>query len=1180
MTDLSQLNFTNSFHHGLAKQFQDVQLIGKGTFSSVYSARDVHLDRDVAIKAIAIDSDLPERNREVANREISILSKLNHPGIIRLLDVAICQNTILLIQPLCANGALDQAFDGKAMEYSARTSAIEALLQATQYLHGQGWLHCDIKPANLLLDSKGMVLLSDFGDSQEINSRNASARPVGSVGYMAPELFNANASPSIQTDIYSIGITIYELLTGERAFPGDTTAAMLAATARGVPKLKSSVPSAIDWNAILQKATCLEVKNRYTSVRELASDVQRIYDHQPVSIRKISLLETALRWIKREPVTASLILSLAAIVLVGSLASAAAWLEASKQSILSKENEADLERRSKESMTAKKNLESSLQLAKEETEKATKTEEETQQAIIAITTQSEELNRQTLEAERLSSELLASVQALEQSTQKQNLIQSQAEIVARLANETEAKFLDGEYWRLLNKARTHLELDEFELAMEAIDDTPEKLRRAEYALLRGLIENRWRYPKRQELATIEFEEEDDSNKTVAVSNDGRYFVRCAPEQVKIISLPDGKLDTFKLPKLRGANRIFLRFDEDASRLLIAVTSESKCSGFSLENRNGVWQMEANPIQMEGPCFEITEFHQGRAFFACTKSLNGIETVELIEPASGLPAWSERFDSKVLEPQLVTSGWLPKGNNVIILYNAISILIVDDGVKLNQIPTTCSLTKKLLSSDLSFFHHQSDTTSLGLKQCDPESKIRSPLSDVTRDNARNEFNKLRGSIQREFELFQTKFVSNAAPDRSAWLRDNEKVAYFVVTGRNGNLAIPLHQASERCFPLNLTSNNELLCVVYPEPSKNSLFQRDSIQLPKAILVQYNFGGKGMDRLRSSSSPFLDRTPAEVLSSREGPAAPQSQVDFFVDLEDPEKRTKLKEVRYRCYAPDAEYSGERKIGFRQPVSIVEPNVSGGTKYRIELDAGSAFETLKVDVQLNPGEITELGRLTLKPAVLKDKPIEISGTVSNAEGEPLAGVEVASEDAKTFTDQEGKFQLVGLSGRNIWLKARMNGYLECVEFFSAGDTSRVEFKKNIVLSKRMRVRLRYAFSDYRSNEFVQGKGESATIEVDVDSQSYRLKSMMGLLKQFDDIARRTDLRIEINAGTAILKGGTEIGTADQDDFDLISKAGKLEKDQRLLVGKTIIVRGFDPSRKKNRLDYCVKILVESIE
>ena len=184
------------------------------------------------------------------------------------------------------------------------------------------------------------------------------------------------------------------------------------------------------------------------------------------------------------------------------------------------------------------------------------------------------------------------------------------------------------------------------------------------------------------------------------------------------------------------------------------------------------------------------------------------------------------------------------------------------------------------------------------------------------------------------------------------------------------------------------------------------------------------------------------------------------------------------------------------------------------------------------------------------------------------------------KTFTDQEGKFQLAGISGRDVRLKAKVDGYLEHAEYFALEDTSRLEVEKNVVLSKRKRITLRYAFSEYRSSEFDKDKGESATIEVDVDSQSYPLKSMTGLPKQFDDFARRADLRIEINAGTASLKGSTEIGTSDQVNFDLVSRAGKLGKDQRLLVGKTLIVRGFDPSRKQNRLDYCVKILVESIE
>jgi len=442
------------------------------------------------------------------------------------------------------------------------------------------------------------------------------------------------------------------------------------------------------------------------------------------------------------------------------------------------------------------------------------------------------------------------------------------------------------------------------------------------------------------------------------------------------------------------------------------------------------------------------------------------------------------------------------------------------------------------------------------------------------------------MHRRVECYRKDFGSNAMPDRRAWTRDTESVSYFVVNGRNGNVALPLHFGNEKCFPLSLINNNTLLAVVYPEPSNNSLFQRDSVQLPKALLVQYDFGAKDLDRLRTISSPFLDRTPAEVLSSREGPAAPQSQVEFFIDLEEPEKKTSIKEVRYRCYAPDGTYSGERKVGFRQPVSIIEPKVSNGSKYQIELDAGAAFETLKVDVPLKPGEITELGRLKLKPAVTGNRPIKIFGTVNNAEGEALVGVEVIANDKiKTLTDHDGKFQIVGIDGRNNWLYARLNGYLEHEEFVAVGDTSRLEFKKSIVLSKCKRIMLRYAFSEHRSYEFIKDKGETATIEVRVDSDSCSLKNISGLSKQFAEFAIRNRLSIETVEGVARLKGRTAIWTSDQNDFDLITEVGTLAKDQRqndqrLSVGKTLIVRGFDLSRKENRLDYCVKILVESIE
>ena len=130
-------------------RFDAPRLIAKGANSDIYSARDSVLDRMVAIKVLFADS-----QNKPADQETRLLASLNHPGIIRLLDVCHGDDASLLILHYCQKGSMDQDRSSLELTYPRKMAAIETLVQAVRYLHNQGWMHCDIKPANILLDDR------------------------------------------------------------------------------------------------------------------------------------------------------------------------------------------------------------------------------------------------------------------------------------------------------------------------------------------------------------------------------------------------------------------------------------------------------------------------------------------------------------------------------------------------------------------------------------------------------------------------------------------------------------------------------------------------------------------------------------------------------------------------------------------------------------------------------------------------------------------------------------------------------------------------------------------------------------------------------------------------------------------------------------------------------------------
>ena len=179
------------------------------------------------------------------------------------------------------------------------------------YAHAQGTLHRDIKPGNLMLDGNGVVWVTDFGlaKAMEGDDLTHTENVVGTVRYMAPEQFRGNTDS--RSDIYSLGITLYELVTGKRAWSATSRSALITEIMDGhlapLRKIVANIPR--DLETVILKATAQDVKHRYQTAGELAEDLRRFAADRPILARRASSLERLWRWGRRNPVVAGLSLA-------------------------------------------------------------------------------------------------------------------------------------------------------------------------------------------------------------------------------------------------------------------------------------------------------------------------------------------------------------------------------------------------------------------------------------------------------------------------------------------------------------------------------------------------------------------------------------------------------------------------------------------------------------------------------------------------------------------------------------------------------------------------------------------------------------------------------------------------------------------------------------------------------
>lgn len=332
-------------------RFEVRRLVGRGSFSAVFEAFDTTLQRIVALKIPRPDvlADASLRARFVLDAEMA--ANLQHPNIVPVFETnqlgPVCYTVVAFINgPNLADWMAEQ--DGP-VEPSIAASLLRSLADAVAYAHQHGVLHRDIKPSNVLLDAsttepsnraRHIPKLTDFGLAKEITGGEKMTQTgalIGTIAYMAPEQLAGKAQEvSARSDIYSLGIILFECLTGRRPFTGKSPSELQNLIEQSpTPSPRRAIPGLPeDLAAICSKCLEKDPRDRYVSADGLRDDLDRFLRNEPVLARPVGSFVRAYRWCRRKPLLASLTAATFIVTILGVSGIVIQWRRAERNASL------------------------------------------------------------------------------------------------------------------------------------------------------------------------------------------------------------------------------------------------------------------------------------------------------------------------------------------------------------------------------------------------------------------------------------------------------------------------------------------------------------------------------------------------------------------------------------------------------------------------------------------------------------------------------------------------------------------------------------------------------------------------------------------------------------------------------------------------------------------------------
>ena len=297
------------------------EVLGRGGMGVVYRARQRSLGRFVAVKVLLAGEFADEESRRRFRAEAGAAARLRHPHIVTVHEIGEHAGQPFFSMELIEGRTFaDLVHDGPIPPVTA-ARLLQPIAEAVQFAHEQGVLHRDLKPSNLLLDRFGHPRVSDFGLARQIDTTERftlTGEVLGSPSYLAPEQARGErAREGPASDVYALGAILYHLLTGRPPFLGASPQSILRQVVDDEPlvprRLNPAIPA--DLDTICLKCLEKDPGRRYASARELAEELGRFQQHQPVLARPAGPLGRAWRWSRRHPAKAGLIGALAVAVL-------------------------------------------------------------------------------------------------------------------------------------------------------------------------------------------------------------------------------------------------------------------------------------------------------------------------------------------------------------------------------------------------------------------------------------------------------------------------------------------------------------------------------------------------------------------------------------------------------------------------------------------------------------------------------------------------------------------------------------------------------------------------------------------------------------------------------------------------------------------------------------------------
>ena len=274
-----------SFHIGeTIGQYEIISVLGKGGMGTVFRVRNTISDRmeamKIALPSLEADTGLAERFL----REIKVHASLDHPNIAQLRTALQVEGRLVMILELVEGSGLDERLREGAIPVSEAIAYVDQALSALSYAHSRGVIHRDLKPANMILTAAGFVKLTDFGIAQAAGATRVTRAGVaiGSIHYMSPEQVKSG-TPDRRSDIYSLGVSFYEMITGKLPLDGSTEYAIMIAHLEEAPvppsDLNPSIP--LDISAVILKAMAKQPEDRFQSTQEMQAALRTGGDAAP-----------------------------------------------------------------------------------------------------------------------------------------------------------------------------------------------------------------------------------------------------------------------------------------------------------------------------------------------------------------------------------------------------------------------------------------------------------------------------------------------------------------------------------------------------------------------------------------------------------------------------------------------------------------------------------------------------------------------------------------------------------------------------------------------------------------------------------------------------------------------------------------------------------------------------------